>query len=72
MHFMKRLSIIIFILLIVVTLQSVYAQAPPPPPPDGGGGDGTVTDVVPINFLIYPLLLLGVIFGYMFTKKSSN
>jgi len=69
MYFMKRLSLTIFIILVVVTLQSTYGQAPPPPP-DGGGGDGTVTDVVPINLLVYPFLVIGVVMGYLFSKKS--
>ena len=63
---MKRLSLTILILLIVFSLQPVFAQGPPPP--DGGGVD----DVLPINFLVFPLLLIGIILGYVITKKSSN
>lgn len=69
---MKHLGYIFLALLIFASLQYSYAQGPPPPPPDGGGGDGTVTDVVPINSLVYPFMLLGVYLGYRFVKKSSE
>lgn len=68
---MKHLGYIIFALLILASLQQVWAQTPPPPP-DGGGGDGTVDDVFPINFLVYPFMLLGVYLGYRFFMTSEK
>ena len=52
----------------------VFGQAdpdpPPPDPPDGGGGPGTVNDA-PINFFIYPFMLIGVYLGYKFFSKKD-
>lgn len=43
----------------------------PPPPPDGGSGPGTVDDV-PINLLVYPLMILACILGYRFFTYSKK
>lgn len=59
-----------FFLIFLVNLHLSYAQAPPPP--DGGGGPGTTPDVLPINVLVYPFLLLGAYLGYRFIKKSTR
>jgi preprotein translocase subunit SecG len=66
---MKRSTQIFLLIFFIIALQLSYAQTPPPPP-DGGGGDGTVTDTLPINLLVYPFLVIGVLMGYLFSKKS--
>lgn len=68
---MKQFRYIILASLVFAAFQYANAQGPPPPP-DGGGGDGTVTDVVPINFLIYPFLIIGAYIGYRFSKNSKS
>jgi hypothetical protein len=66
---MKNYFKIALILFLVFSVHTFYGQ---PPPPDGGGGPGTVPDVLPINILVYPFLVIGAYLGYVFTKKSSK
>lgn len=66
---MKRLYRILFVILVLALTQAIYAQTPPPP--DGGGGPGTTTDILPINFIIYPFMILGAYLGYVFIKKAK-
>ncbi len=56
----------------MATVFIANAQGTPPPPPDGGGGDGTVPDVLPINSLVYPFLIIGFYLGYFYLKKKSE
>ena len=60
---MKIYSRIIVFIVLIFSTASVIAQAPPPP------GDGEVEDVLPINLLIYPFLVLGAYLGYRFRDK---
>lgn len=66
---MKDYLKIALILFLLLSVHSIYGQ---PPPPDGGGGPGTTPDVLPINILVYPFLLIGAYLGYCFTKNSSK
>lgn len=67
---MKNYIEIVFVIILVFSVYTVYGQ--PPPPGDGcGGTPGCVDDVLTINFLVYPFLLLGAYIGYVFIKKSS-
>lgn len=59
----------VFIILVMISYP-IIAQDPPPPP-DGGGGPGGVNDV-PINFLIYPFLVLGAYLGFRFRDRFSK
>lgn len=68
---MKHLPYLILVLVLFLSFQYTNAQTTPPPPPNGGGGAGTVNDT-PINFLIYPLMLLGTYIGLLWIKKPSN
>jgi len=68
---MKRLCQIFFIILILACLQTIYAQGPAPPAPDPPTGGG-VEDVFPINFLVYPFILLGAFIGYRYFKNSTK
>lgn len=62
--YLKYAFLLVFILMTV----SIFAQDDPPSPPDGGGGSGGVNDV-PINFLIYPFLVIGTYLGYVFRNR---
>jgi hypothetical protein len=68
---MKILSYIFLIFIFLAPAYCAMAQGGGPPPPDGGGGPGTVFDV-PINFLVYPFLVLGVYLGLRFSAKSKR
>jgi hypothetical protein len=65
--FLNHIKPILFLILLFISLE-VFSQTPPPPP-DGGGGPGTVNDI-PINFIVYPLMLIGAYLGYrVFSKR---
>ena len=68
---LKGFKPILTLVLLLVCFE-VFSQAGsgPPPPPDGGGGDGTVNDV-PINFIVYPLMLLASYLGFRFFNKKA-
>ena len=72
---MKRLNFILILTLVLLVANIVYAQGDPPEPPDGtnpgGSGPGGVDDV-PINFLIFPFLVLGAYLGFLFKDKFSK
>ena len=68
--FLKHLKPYLFILLLLISF-TVFGQNPPPDPPDGGGGPGTVNDA-PINFIVYPLLVLGSYLGYRFFLNKDG
>lgn len=69
-NFMKKEYTLILILLLL-GMNFALAQSSPPPPPDGGSGPGTVDDV-PINLLVYPLMILACILGYRFFTYSKK
>jgi len=68
---LKNFNPFFFLMLCFVSFE-VFSQAGTgPPPPDGGGGPGTTPDAIPINFIVYPLMLLGAYLGYrVFSKRS--
>ena len=66
---MKKLNLFLTLFLLIFFVEFVNAQGPPPP--DGGGGPGTVDDI-PINFLIFPFLILGAYLGFLFKNKLSK
>lgn len=68
---LKNSKIVFFLMLCLLSIE-VFSQAGTgPPPPDGGGGPGTTPDMIPINFIVYPLMLLGAYLGYrVFSKKA--
>ena len=67
---MKKLSRILILIILLFVVDFVYPQGGPPPP-DGGGGPGTVDDI-PINFLIFPFLIIGAYLGFLFKEKLSK
>ena len=64
---MQKHSSKIIVIVFLLVADMVYAQPPGPP---GGGSD--VDDVLPINILVYPFLLLGAYLGFKFFKKPSK
>jgi hypothetical protein len=67
---LKNFKPFLFLMLCFLSFE-VFSQAGTgPPPPDGGAGPGSQIDV-PINFITYPLMLLGTYLGYrVFSKRS--
>ena len=63
-----KLKLIVFFIFCVGDFQITMAQMPPGLP---GSGGGTNVDDVPIQFLIYPLILLGAYLGFRTIKDSK-
>lgn len=65
---MTKSIFILLLILILLSTEMVIAQNPPDPPSPGDSGPGNVDDTLPIDYLIYPFLILGAYLGF---KKAK-
>ena len=64
---MKKNIFILLLILMLLSTGMAIAQNIPDPPSPGDSGPGNVDDT-PINYLIYPFLILGAYLGF---KKAK-
>ncbi len=62
-----KTRLIYFLSFLFLGLGQLFAQPTLPGTSDSGPGN---VDDVPLNFLIYPLLILGAYLGFRFFKKK--